>query len=46
MIAYTSVGETRSVWVVDVSSGVKRLVGPGTVFGWLTRTTLVVGASS
>jgi Tol biopolymer transport system component len=46
MIAYTSVGETRSVWVVDVSSGVKRLVGPGTVFGWLTRTTLVVGGSS
>jgi Tol biopolymer transport system component len=46
MIAYTSVGETRSVWVVDVASERRQLVGPGTVFGWLTPTTLVVGGSS
>jgi Tol biopolymer transport system component len=46
MIAYTSVGETRSVWVVDVASGRTRLVGPGTVFGWVTATTLLVGGSS
>lgn len=46
MIAYTSVGETRSVWVVDVASGRTRLVGPGTVFGWLTPTTLIVGSSA
>jgi Tol biopolymer transport system component len=46
MIAYTSVAETRSVWVVDVSTGRMRLVGEGTVFGWLTPSTLVVGGSS
>jgi Tol biopolymer transport system component len=46
MIAYTSVGETRSVWVVDVASGSSRLVGPGTVFGWVTPSTLIVGGSS
>jgi Tol biopolymer transport system component len=43
MIAYTSVGEARSVWVVDVASGGTRRVGPGTVFGWVNSTTLVVG---
>jgi Tol biopolymer transport system component len=45
-IAYTSVGDTRSTWVVDVSSGDARYVGSGTVFGWSTPTTLIVGGSS
>jgi dipeptidyl aminopeptidase/acylaminoacyl peptidase len=46
MIAYTSVAETHSVWVVDVATGSARRVGSGRVFGWMNAGTLVVGGSS
>jgi Tol biopolymer transport system component len=41
-LAFTSIGETRSVRVVDVATGTTRLVTAGTVLGWLDDASLLV----
>jgi hypothetical protein len=41
-VAFTSIGETRSVRVVDVATGTTRLVTAGTVLGWLDDASLLV----
>jgi Tol biopolymer transport system component len=41
-VAFTSIGETRSVRIVDVATGATRMVTAGTVLGWLDDASLLV----